>query len=283
MDKTFGSSRPRAVTCHICGRGYGSSSLGIHLKACETKFLREESEKPASQRRPLPPRPSLSAGSGSGFSSSQNVPVSMDVSSLQAYNEAASATFSNMSACPNCSRRFLPDRLPIHLRSCTAASPARRVGAPLPGGGGGAFGGEDEEGGEEKYAPPPPAPAATLRPATAAAAVGPPRRSLSRGRAPGGGAGGVPQQQQQQQQQGQGYVVEKGGSEPPSTPGIPSSWRTPSPTPAKARAGGAGGEGGAYQQLHALRAEIAAVRAEYDARLRGLEESVLDIMAGLRG
>jgi hypothetical protein len=30
---------PRVVTCFICGQAYGTSSIGIHMKACEKKFL----------------------------------------------------------------------------------------------------------------------------------------------------------------------------------------------------------------------------------------------------
>ncbi len=28
---------PPGVVCHICGRSYGSSSIQIHIKACEKK------------------------------------------------------------------------------------------------------------------------------------------------------------------------------------------------------------------------------------------------------
>ena len=29
---------PKSVTCYICGRGYGTKSISIHLKACEKKW-----------------------------------------------------------------------------------------------------------------------------------------------------------------------------------------------------------------------------------------------------
>lgn len=51
------SSMPKSLTCYICGRGYGTKSLGIHLKTCMKKFQYEESLKPRKMRRPVPQPP----------------------------------------------------------------------------------------------------------------------------------------------------------------------------------------------------------------------------------
>ena len=51
------TSMPKSLTCYICGRGYGTSSLKIHLKTCMQKWEMEESKKPRAERRPCPNPP----------------------------------------------------------------------------------------------------------------------------------------------------------------------------------------------------------------------------------
>jgi hypothetical protein len=57
---------------------------------------------------------------------------------MQAYNEQAYKQWDSeaLEACPHCARTFLPDRLIIHLRSCRADSPQKRLfaGSGLGGG-----------------------------------------------------------------------------------------------------------------------------------------------------
>jgi zinc-finger of a C2HC-type len=50
-------SRPKALTCYICGREFGTSSLEIHLKSCKKKWELEEEKKPKKDRRPVPSAP----------------------------------------------------------------------------------------------------------------------------------------------------------------------------------------------------------------------------------
>jgi hypothetical protein len=124
------SRRPPAVVCHICGRQYGTASITIHVKTCEKKFLEEEAKKPAKQRRALPeaaPDYALVAGA---------TPDQLD-----RHNEIAFKQFNEavLMRCENCGRTFLPDRLAIHHKSCTAANPARRVGEKGVGNGGAPF------------------------------------------------------------------------------------------------------------------------------------------------
>lgn len=73
------------------------------------------------ERKPLPNEPGVGGdplGGGGG-------------GSLAAQNEAAQLVFNNeaLEACENCGRTFLKERLNIHQKSCTKASPAARVGA----------------------------------------------------------------------------------------------------------------------------------------------------------
>lgn len=51
------ANMPKSLTCYICGRGYGTTSLKIHLKACERKWEIEEAKKPRAERRPCPNPP----------------------------------------------------------------------------------------------------------------------------------------------------------------------------------------------------------------------------------
>ena len=50
-------NRPRSLICYICGRAYGTTSLGIHLKTCKKMFLADQEKRPKKERRPLPPEP----------------------------------------------------------------------------------------------------------------------------------------------------------------------------------------------------------------------------------
>ena len=48
---------PRTVTCYICGRDFGSRSIGIHLPSCTKKWDQEQEKLPKKERRPLPTAP----------------------------------------------------------------------------------------------------------------------------------------------------------------------------------------------------------------------------------
>mmetsp|Transcript_4018 Transcript_4018/g.7708 ORF Transcript_4018/g.7708 Transcript_4018/m.7708 type:complete len:273 (-) Transcript_4018:241-1059(-) len=115
--------RPRMLMCYICGREYGTKSLPIHIPQCQKKWLEVEATKPKSQRRPLPKPPQTYQAR------SDDRPLS--ISDVDAFNEAAFATFNNesMVACEHCGRTFKDDRLAIHQRSCRPGNEARPVQA----------------------------------------------------------------------------------------------------------------------------------------------------------
>jgi hypothetical protein len=48
---------PRTVVCYICGREFGSKSIGIHEPQCLEKWKVENSKLPKGQRRPVPKKP----------------------------------------------------------------------------------------------------------------------------------------------------------------------------------------------------------------------------------
>lgn len=96
--------RPGFRVCYICGREFGSKSLPIHEPKCLEKWHTENDKLPKHLRRPAPLKPQ----SFPGFSND-----------LAAQNAAAAQSYqAQLLSCKNCGRTFLPDRLPVHQRSC---------------------------------------------------------------------------------------------------------------------------------------------------------------------
>ena len=93
---------PRLPNCHLCGRQFGTTSLGIHLKACKERWEREHGRPAPEPDTPMP----IGARAGSR--------------EWEAFNEAATQKFNDetLLPCPHCGRTFLKDRLAVHLRSC---------------------------------------------------------------------------------------------------------------------------------------------------------------------
>lgn len=123
---------PKTRVCHICGRQYGLHSFDIHLKQCKELFLAREELKDPRDRKKLPPdpfevgsniSPSAKGNQGSGLSPGGGG------DSLDEMNRIASEAFNNVAldTCAYCGRTFLPEKLVIHNKSCTADNPARRV------------------------------------------------------------------------------------------------------------------------------------------------------------
>ncbi|XP_008838462.1 zinc finger protein 474 [Nannospalax galili] len=103
------SRRPRFRICYICGREFGSQSLAIHEPQCLEKWRVENSKLPKHLRRPEPSKPQPLGGSGAY--------------SLQTANEDAfQSSQAQLLPCEPCGRKFLPDRLLAHQRSCKPKS-----------------------------------------------------------------------------------------------------------------------------------------------------------------
>lgn len=112
---------PRARLCYICGRQTLIAGFSHHVEGCSKLFLQREALKPPRERRPLPADPMLSMGNS--FDGALNVGNNLDqinALSQQAYD-------ATLSVCQFCGRKFLPEKLVIHNRSCRADNPARRV------------------------------------------------------------------------------------------------------------------------------------------------------------
>ncbi|XP_076638414.1 cactin, spliceosome C complex subunit [Colletes latitarsis] len=93
---------PRTITCYICGREFGTASFPIHEPKCMQKWERENNSLPANQRRPTPQRPDSA--------------IDRSKWNAAAWEESQA----QLVPCSKCGRTFLPERLPIHQKSCKA-------------------------------------------------------------------------------------------------------------------------------------------------------------------
>eukprot|EP00794_Sanderia_malayensis_P010200 gene10200-11248_t len=110
------------VICYLCGRKYGTKSIVIHEPQCLKKWQLENNKLPKKLRRQPPVKPAAyDAIATAGAYGRVN---------LDEVNEAAFRSAQDqLIPCENCGRTFLPDRLQVHHRSCTADKPARTPAA----------------------------------------------------------------------------------------------------------------------------------------------------------
>uniref|UniRef100_A0A7S2WUA6 Uncharacterized protein n=1 Tax=Rhizochromulina marina TaxID=1034831 RepID=A0A7S2WUA6_9STRA len=147
---------PATIVCYICGRPSGVHGYEFHEKACRRKYEQQQAALLPGERRPLPPKPTgfatpaptskqrasrlaaggqatgrtaATAGASTGDLGDEGASESMALS-LEEQNLAARKAFEDsvMIKCEFCSRSFMPDRIAIHNKSCTAERPSRRVG-----------------------------------------------------------------------------------------------------------------------------------------------------------
>eukprot|EP01031_Cornospumella_fuschlensis_P038984 gene38984-47423_t len=140
------SPGPKARICYICGRQYMLHSYEIHLKQCKELWIAREAQKPERERKPLPEDPALRlVGGGGGKKKKKSSDGGGDDGdgdedeggdaggtaglSLDEINRLANEAYNSeaLSTCAHCGRTFLPEKLIIHNKSCTAENPARRV------------------------------------------------------------------------------------------------------------------------------------------------------------
>lgn len=114
MSEKKGGPKP-PVICYICGRQYGSHSIGIHEPKCLEKFHIENRKLPKSLRRSEPKRPEVVLD--------ENGKVDIEATNEVRWDNAQSLLI----PCENCGRRFGEDRLAVHQRSCTADNPAKSI------------------------------------------------------------------------------------------------------------------------------------------------------------
>jgi hypothetical protein len=133
-------SGPKARICYVCGRQYMLHSFDIHIKQCKELFLAREAQKDPRERKKLPEDPLEKLGTGqygSGPPSSasgerkntESGAQQLTRKELDELNQISSDAYNTevLATCQFCGRTFLPEKLAIHNRSCTADSPARKV------------------------------------------------------------------------------------------------------------------------------------------------------------
>ena len=128
--KKTGGGGPKTRVCYICGRQYGLHSFEIHLRQCKELWIAREEKKDPKERKPLPADPLVSKQFEKGGTSDKvGLSAGIDLMDLSRINQIASEAFNSsaLSRCEHCERTFLPEKLVIHQRSCTAENPARRI------------------------------------------------------------------------------------------------------------------------------------------------------------
>lgn len=123
--------KPRAISCYICGQGYGTTSIMIHVKACMKKWDLQQQQLPPERRRKCPPPPPdflALTGQKKGLTSGE----------IDDLNEIGFKHFNHeaLEKCPYCNRSFNPQAYTRHMNVCTEDRPLN----PLP----------DKEGGKLK-------------------------------------------------------------------------------------------------------------------------------------
>jgi protein-arginine kinase activator protein McsA len=113
---------PKARVCYICGRQYMLHSFEIHVAQCRDLFEKRENTKLPKERRKCPTDPTA----GQSFGNTNMAMSRKDLDNLNAVSQQV-WTAESLSKCRNCGRSFLPEKIGIHNKSCTADNPARRV------------------------------------------------------------------------------------------------------------------------------------------------------------
>ncbi|CBH16568.1 hypothetical protein, conserved [Trypanosoma brucei gambiense DAL972] len=112
-------AKPQLPICYLCGQQFGTSSIGIHVPQCYAKKLAQWEAADVETRGKPPKHPDSFNWKGEGCGN------------VDEHNDAQFAEFvRNLEPCPNCGRKFLADRLVVHLRSCKPGSTARPPPAP---------------------------------------------------------------------------------------------------------------------------------------------------------
>lgn len=103
-------SKPVSLICYLCSKEYGSHSLEIHLKTCREKYLNNNPKSDPDSLKPEILDEILSEVKAK----------KLDLEKVEVYNKLADKSFKDVNhfPCPNCGRKFLQDRLEVHLKGC---------------------------------------------------------------------------------------------------------------------------------------------------------------------
>lgn len=106
--------RGRMVVCYVCGREFGTKSIGIHEPQCLSKWKTENNRLAENMRRPTPTK------------------VDRSEMDFQTANKLAwEQSKQQLIACTGCGRRFQTDRIEAHENVCRKGNP-EKPGAQQP-------------------------------------------------------------------------------------------------------------------------------------------------------
>jgi hypothetical protein len=116
--------KPLFLICYCCGKEFGKHSLEIHLKTCLEKFESEEKG-----QRKMVTTPDELEQIFNKLKNGENV----ENSDMIAYNDIGNKIYKEygMKSCPGCKRKFISDRLEVHLKSCKEAIKVDNVKSPV--------------------------------------------------------------------------------------------------------------------------------------------------------
>jgi len=114
------SSRPRAISCYICGRQYMLGSIDIHVKQCEVLFQKREAKKPKALQKRLPKKPTSYSG---------RVLSRLGDEALEKLAREVQGTYEKLALveCKWCHRTMTESALARHNVLCTFLKPMRAV------------------------------------------------------------------------------------------------------------------------------------------------------------
>ncbi|KAL3099555.1 hypothetical protein niasHS_003010 [Heterodera schachtii] len=99
------------IYCYICGRQFGSKSIGIHQPQCLKKWKIQNDQLPKEVRRTEPEPPKIVRKADNS--------IDVNATNMAAYE----ASLAQLIRCENCGRKFAPERLQAHQRACTKENP----------------------------------------------------------------------------------------------------------------------------------------------------------------
>jgi len=111
------------VTCYVCGRDFGSKSIGIHLPSCKKKWETAQEKLPKSERKPVPVAPSNFEKVLKGEIKGKEL-VKINKEALTEHND------SGLEACQFCGRTFVQKALMSHQKACTQEKPMMKNKGP---------------------------------------------------------------------------------------------------------------------------------------------------------
>ncbi|XP_017790740.1 PREDICTED: uncharacterized protein LOC108572915 isoform X2 [Habropoda laboriosa] len=111
QQKSEDNVQKKVVTCYICGRDFGSTSIAIHEPQCLKKWHVENDKLSPDQRRKEPEKPEIIY--------TRDLNTGNMVIDITATAEASWKSHLNqLVPCKRCGRTFNPDRVDVHERSC---------------------------------------------------------------------------------------------------------------------------------------------------------------------